>query len=345
SAVGLAVCDLGGRFISVNTALCEMLGYSEVELLGKYFSEVTHRDDVDENVSRRNQAICEDIQGFQLKKRYIHKSGHIVWVWLTVSVVRGDDQRPALTIGQIIELGSGDSDTLGHRHGSDQRDTLVREVQHRIKNNLQAVTGLLRRQMRGNPAAVDVLRQAIGQVEAIAIVHGLQSTTINQRIRACEMLVGIIGEANVLQESTRQLPAPSLLDNPAVMQGSEAVPGPLSFTDSITNAIKHHCPLRAFDVGIAIERLDADSVRVSISNPAQTLPPAFDFALGQGIGQGLRLVRAIQPRRGMDIDFEHIDRRVHATIVLRPPIIYAEFASPTLAIPTPSTSTQGLPAS
>jgi PAS domain S-box-containing protein len=106
SAIGMAVCALDGRFISVNAAMCGFLGYSESELLERTFMDVTHPDDVEENVSKREALLANSCDAFQLEKRYLHKSGEVRWALTVVSVVRDAAGKPLFTIGQMLDIGA-----------------------------------------------------------------------------------------------------------------------------------------------------------------------------------------------------------------------------------------------
>ena len=82
-----------GRFSQVNRAFCEMLGYSEEELLCMTINDVTHPDDREPNLRLRRQIVEGSTDGFQLEKRYIHKTGRIVWAQLRVTAIRDEDGR------------------------------------------------------------------------------------------------------------------------------------------------------------------------------------------------------------------------------------------------------------
>jgi Histidine kinase len=71
------------------------------------------------------------------------------------------------------------------------RRNLIREVHHRIKNNLQGVTGLLRLKANQHPELTSVIDQTIGQVHAVAVVHGLQGKVQDSEVVLCEMVPAI----------------------------------------------------------------------------------------------------------------------------------------------------------
>jgi PAS domain S-box-containing protein len=86
--IGFAHVLPQGRLIRVNRKFCEIIGYSEAELLKLTFQDITEPADLAEDVALVNQLLNDEIQEYTLEKRYIHKQGHHVWVCLTVSLVR-----------------------------------------------------------------------------------------------------------------------------------------------------------------------------------------------------------------------------------------------------------------
>ncbi|HEV7405961.1 MAG TPA: PAS domain S-box protein [Chthoniobacteraceae bacterium] len=89
-AVGMAVVSPEGRWLKVNAYLCEMLGYEEEELLGMTFQELTHPEDLAIEQPYLLKLTAGAIDHYQLKKRYFHKAGHLVWGVLNRSVRRDE---------------------------------------------------------------------------------------------------------------------------------------------------------------------------------------------------------------------------------------------------------------
>jgi PAS domain S-box-containing protein len=81
-----------------------MLGYSEAEMLSPTLMQVTHPEDIAEDLSLRKRALAGEIETYQREKRYIHKSGRVVWAYLTGSLVRDSDRRPLHFISQIQDI-------------------------------------------------------------------------------------------------------------------------------------------------------------------------------------------------------------------------------------------------
>ncbi|HQR99833.1 MULTISPECIES: PAS domain S-box protein [unclassified Polaromonas] len=101
AAIGMALIAINSRRIRVNSAFCQMLGYSEAEMLARTVHDLTHPDDIEWDLLQRKRALDGEIETYQREKRYIHKSGHIVWGSLTCSLVRDPDRKPLHFIVQV----------------------------------------------------------------------------------------------------------------------------------------------------------------------------------------------------------------------------------------------------
>lgn len=104
AAAGMVLSDMTGRCTKVNRALCDMLGYTEHELLNMSFAEVTHPDDLATNFNEATRLALGEVPSFHMRKRYIHKSGRIVWVRIGASLVRDHNGNPDYVVSQIEDI-------------------------------------------------------------------------------------------------------------------------------------------------------------------------------------------------------------------------------------------------
>ncbi|HVF01575.1 MAG TPA: PAS domain S-box protein [Rubrobacteraceae bacterium] len=95
AAISVALVSLDRRHLRVNRAFCEMLGYSEEELLEKPHPEIVHPDDRDERSERLQQALEGGSERYTFERRYVHADGHVVWNLSSVSVVRDSRGEPS----------------------------------------------------------------------------------------------------------------------------------------------------------------------------------------------------------------------------------------------------------
>ena len=104
AAIGMAIVSPEGKWLRVNRSICEITGYSEAELLKRTFQDITHPDDLEPDLENVRKMLAGEIDTYQMEKRYFHKNGSIVWVLLSVSLVRTKSGEPLFFIGQIQDI-------------------------------------------------------------------------------------------------------------------------------------------------------------------------------------------------------------------------------------------------
>ncbi len=103
-AVGLAHTSLEGRFMMVNQKFCNITGYSSSEVLNLTFKDITHPDDLHENLEYTRKLLNGEIQNFSMEKRYIQKRGSVIWINLTASLVRTSKGEPNYFIAVMEDI-------------------------------------------------------------------------------------------------------------------------------------------------------------------------------------------------------------------------------------------------
>ncbi|WP_156114025.1 PAS domain-containing sensor histidine kinase, partial [Myxosarcina sp. GI1] len=104
AVIGKALASIDGRFIKVNPAFCKLLGYNESELLQLSIQDITYLEDFSINSNYNQELLANKLDSYQIEKRYVHKSGRIVWVSLGVSLVRDEINRPKYFVGQMQDI-------------------------------------------------------------------------------------------------------------------------------------------------------------------------------------------------------------------------------------------------
>ena len=102
--VGIEIADTEGRLIATNSALQEMLGYTQEELHGLPFTEITHPDDVAAEEALDEELMAGRVDRYQLEKRHIRKDGQPVWTRLTASEVRDSRGEPQFAIAIVEDI-------------------------------------------------------------------------------------------------------------------------------------------------------------------------------------------------------------------------------------------------
>src|ERR1700686_4047601 len=104
AAIGMALVSPQGAWLRVNRSLCELIGYSEQELLDSNFQAVTHADDLGNDLANLYRLMQGETPTSQVEKRYVHRLGQLVWALNSVSLVRDSDNNPAAFIFQIQDI-------------------------------------------------------------------------------------------------------------------------------------------------------------------------------------------------------------------------------------------------
>lgn len=104
SAIGMALVGKNGEWLDVNDSLCNIVGYSKKELLKKTFQDITHPEDLNKDLSLVKKVLKGKIKTYQMEKRYIKKDKEIVWVLLSVSLVKDIKGNPLYFVSQIENI-------------------------------------------------------------------------------------------------------------------------------------------------------------------------------------------------------------------------------------------------
>lgn len=198
---------------------------------------------------------------------------------------------------------------------------LVREVHHRIKNNLHTVTALLSSFAESHPEVEEVLNQAATQVQSIAIVHGLQGKFSLVRVNLYDMVNSLATEIQTLWKNTVTISMQEGWWSCNVFK-SEAVPLALIMNELVTNAVKHGRYDRHVRIDLSGDRA-AGSVKIVISNMG-ILPDGFNLDTAQHLGTGLQLVASLLPRTAAQLYLSQLNETVVTTLLLESPLIQAD---------------------
>jgi len=104
SATGIAIVSLEGKWVKVNPAICNILGYSEEELILLTFQDITHPDDLNPDLALVKELLVGNRNHYQIEKRYKSKAGQYIWGLLSVSLVRDADGKPKHFVSQITDI-------------------------------------------------------------------------------------------------------------------------------------------------------------------------------------------------------------------------------------------------
>jgi PAS domain S-box-containing protein len=118
AAIGAAQVGIDGRWLRVNKRLGEIVGYEPEELLRTTFQEITHPDDLERDLVHMRRLLADDLKTYTTEKRYLRRDGSILWVNLTVSLVRDASGEPAYFIAAVEDISE-------RKKAQEERDLLL----------------------------------------------------------------------------------------------------------------------------------------------------------------------------------------------------------------------------
>jgi PAS domain S-box-containing protein len=304
--IGKALVHGDGRFMKVNPALCQLLGYTEAELLTRDFQGITHPDDLTADLAHLRELLEGRTTSYQMEKRYLHRDGRLIWVQLSVSLVRRADGGVEFLVAQI-------QDITERKNMDRTRDELVAVVGNELRTPLAAIRDALGLITAARDIAIPVsLQRAFDACRANceragALVDGIVDL---ERLTGGQMRFDFKDEA--IADITRQ----AVSVNPAFARITlrEIDPGLIVYVDTgryiqvlsnlLHNAAKFSPAASAIEVGVEAR---GEWVRVYVSDRGAGIPEEFRARIfgkfaraeNEGAGLGLYLTRQmVEQMRG-----------------------------------------------
>jgi PAS domain S-box-containing protein len=182
AVVGINLVALDGRYLQVNPAMCDIIGYSNEELTQMTFQEITHPDDMEPDLVNAQRVLAREISGYSLEKRYIRKDGSIIWVNLTSSIVWDAKGQPKYALGVVEDI-------------SERKKAEV------AKNFLVEASTLLASSLDYEATLTDVAKLAVPTLADWCIVDIFREDWSNKQIA---LVTADPGKRNILEEIQRR---------------------------------------------------------------------------------------------------------------------------------------------
>ena len=317
---GMVVLDHEWRILRVNRAYTKITGYTREAVEGDIpFFSIQNLQ-----CHQERQAAWEHIQrhGFWHHEIWQHrKDGQRYLCRITVTAVHDENHNITHLVGNLTDV------TALHWQEKERqqreiahRTALVQEVHHRIKNNLQGITGLLHQFAVAYPETREPLDQAISQVRSIAVLHGLQGCKSMDTVRLCELTCAIANDVQAVWKTPITVDIPPQWAS-CILAEPEAVPMALVINELIVNAVKHSSKVGG-QVQVTLRKGDRpDLIQLCIQNAGQLVHPP-DSAPVKRVG--LQLVDSLIPRHGVTLSREQRMDTVITRLQVEPPVITLE---------------------
>jgi two-component sensor histidine kinase len=303
------------RFERTNRAFTVLTGLALPALQGQALDALLTRQSVEpEAVIGFWKGVVQNGEA-QLEFAAQAGSGALLRLQTHLSVVKNDKAEVVAYVGTLVDI--TESRRLEAQRNAmleAQKTALVREVHHRVKNNLQGMIGMLRAFGRNHPETMEPLSEVIGQVQSISVIHGLQGQTSLAQVRLCELTESIAHSIATARGADIRFHRP-VPWRAHIIAAREAVPIALVLNELILNAVKHG---RADQGPVQVsmeEGAQAGAVRVRISNHGSWKPE------GKSSQVGLQLVETLLPHQGATLSRVLGPDRIDTLVELEPPVI------------------------
>lgn len=303
SPISIALLDSDQEVRKVNESFEETFGYNTNEIKGQKVDDVIVPDGEKMRAEGISNEIFEGRAAFHTGKR-MHKDGHLLDVLIYGVPVNVDETTIAI-YGIYVDISDRKEAERKVKKSLKEKEVLLSEIHHRVKNNLAVITGLLELQAFSSDSeeAASVLRSSQMRINSIGLVHEKLYQTEN----LSEILFGdyldelineILGSLDVCYEDiTIHTKA-----EPFEMTIEQAIPCGLIINELITNAVKHAFEKQKGEITIHIALKDG---RVHLSVEDNGVGVDEDVSLGDTTSLGFKLIRTLASQLSASAGFNH----------------------------------------
>jgi len=236
------------------------------------------------NLDADDQGLRTRLSGKNLQRAECENDGGTIDLIVLPLVAKGDRIGAIVLIQNVTELRRREREIV-------TKDVTIKEIHHRVKNNLQTVSALLRLQARRieDPSASAALDEAVRRIASIALVHETLSTSSQASVAFDQVLDSLITHALDLSPRMSELKI-SRNGEISSLDPRIATPLALVITELIHNALEHGLAAQGSGLNIRIDRSNKECV-IEISDDGVGLPSNFDLNTSSNLG--LQIVRTL----------------------------------------------------
>jgi PAS domain S-box-containing protein len=279
--IGMWITTPDKGFTMFNDRVCEILGWSRQELANKTWAEITHPEDLAPNQRLFERALSGELEGYSMDKRFICGNGDVVYTSISVRCLRKPDGSLNYFAGMIQDISDRKRNEQVLKDSLREKEALLKEVHHRVKNNLQIVSSLLRLQSAqiDDPIARNVLRDMQNRIRTMALLH----ENLYRSENLAQVNLAVYFQSICAQLLRSMMAQPELVKleldvAPVSLEVSQAVPCGLLLNELVSNCLKHAFPQsRTGVVRVELQPVpDGRALRLRVSDNGVGLAPGFD---------------------------------------------------------------------
>lgn len=303
-AEGVTIQDQRGTITYVNDSYCSMVGFEREEIIGRNINDFIYIDQINQFNNHVTRAIEGSGEPFEIQWR--RRDGGTLTTVVSLRDIRGRDTSYKGTFAVLTDITRRKIIEDQLKKSLQEKDVLLQEVHHRVKNNLQIISSLLnlQRQQSNNTVVTDALTDSQIRIQSMASIHELLYESRNfDSINLGELLKKILSNLRATYRSEHRHINIDLHIQDAFIEVERAVPWGLIINELISNVFKHAFDGVSGDQCTMYIRLkkNESALRFDIQDNGIGLPDAFSISSTGTLGMELITILAEQIHATIDV--------------------------------------------
>ncbi|HRA60844.1 MAG TPA: PAS domain S-box protein, partial [Bacteroidia bacterium] len=304
--IGIARIGRVGRFLLVNQRLCDMFGYASEELYKKAFFELTHPSEVGESLKKWDALLSGEIKNFTSEQIYLHKNGSQIYANLTVSLVRDTTGSPNYYVAVFEDITVRKQQEKELQESLKEKEVLLKEVHHRVKNNMQVISSILNLQSSyiKDEAAVEMLKESQDRIKSMAFIHeSLYQGKNLSHVKFSEYVRNLVSNLfHTYGINKKGLKLKFDLDE-VFLNLDTSIPCGLILNELISNALKYAFTDREEGtLSVTLKKLEGGKLKLEVTDDGKGFPKEINWKDTESLG--LQLVVTLAGQIRGDIQME-----------------------------------------
>jgi len=303
----IAALDEDIHELYVSPQVEELLGFTQEQWLSDpvlWYHQI-HPDDRD-LLHQEFARGCATGGPFKAEFRALNRNGSVVWIHGEARVVRDEHGRPLFIQGVAYDISETKRAEAAMRAGAEQlkaslreKESLLKEIHHRVKNNLQVISSLLKLQVAGirDSSALEMFHESQNRIRSMALIHEkLYQSPDLSRVEFASYVRELLSLLLRSYAARPRIELNTTIEN-ATLSIEVAVPLGLILNELISNCLKHAFPGgRTGRITVDLRSYDASSMELKVADDGVGFPAQVDFRTAETLG--MQLVRTLTEQIG-----------------------------------------------
>ncbi len=307
--IGIARIAKMGRFLLVNQRLSDMMGYTAEQFYRKTFYELVLPSEVEESLRSWDELLSGAVSNFIKEQTYVRSDGGLISANVTVSLVRDANGNPNYFVAVFEDVTERKENDRKLQESLKEKEVLLKEVHHRVKNNMQVISSILNLQSSyiDDEKALNVLRESQDRIKSMSFVHEslYQSETLSE-VNFAEYIRNIA--TNLYHSYGRPQGGIDLAFDlePVYINLDTSIPCGLVINELVSNALKYAFVGRERGrISIHLSRQSDKMLTLAVEDNGVGLPKDFDVDTAESLGLQLVTALAMQVSGNLKVEREN----------------------------------------